>query len=137
MQILIYIGIILFFAVFVPDESRAEPWEFSSVTLSEEDMSYLRNRYPVIRTPADLQSLLVEVSRIQPLLKIKAELDEGVITLRAIRAKPIAEIDVESTSYQMETEIAGRLQHFLGLVDANEIKQSILFCGAIKCKTVF
>ena len=126
MQILIYIGIILFFAVFVPDESRAEPWEFSSVTLSEEDMSYLRNRYPVIRTPADLQSLLVEVSRIQPLLKIKAELDEGVITLRAIRAKPIAEIDVESTSYQMETEIAGRLQHFLGLVDANEIKQSIV-----------
>ena len=101
--------------------AEAVEWRLAPADLlSNFSMTEIRRRYPDILDATALESLLIEISRKKPLLSLDATLEDGVIVIRGIAARPIGEINFNLTTRRFLNELESRAYKYFGQVSTNK-----------------
>ena len=105
---------------------KAATWEFTpKALLSPESYQYLTQRHRQILSQKALQNLLIDISRLRSFKTLEAYSKDGHIIIKGGAALTIGDIEVDSTSRQIEIRLKNRLYRFVGQVDAPKIMAGI------------
>lgn len=118
---------LLIAAVLLPGVgAEATEWRLAPADLlSNFSMAEIRRRYPDIMDATALESLLIEISRKKPLLSLEATLEDGIIVIRGVAARPISEINFKLTTRRFLNELESRAYKYFGQVNSPEIRAKL------------
>ncbi len=102
--------------------AHAAPWSISPGLVPDASLNQLMQRYPSISNAAELESLLQDIGRRHPALRLEATFVAGSWLLNGDRAQVIGEIDFGLTTRILRAPLQALTQNWDGQVDSSETR---------------
>ena len=106
--------------------AQGTSWRVEGGLMPQDAVERLMERYPDIRGPSDLESLLVDLGRRRQVLSLEAHLEGGIWSIRGIPAQVIADIDVGLVARSLRQPLLALIQNYIGQVDSAEARTRII-----------
>ncbi len=101
-------------------------WKIDDGLLSAANLDRLQQRYPDIKDPQDLQSLLRDIGRLGSLASLQAIWKNNSWHIVGLSAPIISDIDFKLTTRLLRSQLELLFQSYITQVDSEELRQKLI-----------
>ncbi len=105
---------------------QARPWSISDGLLPPKAVDRLKERYPSIVHPTDLENLLRDIARSNQFLKLNATDHNGAWLVQGETATLVSDIEIDLPIRLLKQPALSSIQNYQGQVDSKETREQVL-----------